>query len=501
MKRFTSRIFCLMLALLMCLGAMIACADNTEQDEQKTPNQDQTQQNPGVEQDPDDPDQVDYLLTLPQYNFNNEEFVILCRADKEYEMDVAENGTGDLVNDAVFARNARVEEQYNVQICSAPVTGTWQQRSTFMSHVTNAVASGSQDYHLIAGYMAYISELALDGNFYNLHTVETLDLSNEWWSQSFNENLTVYDKLYFADGDLSLTMWESLYAMYFNKQIAADHGIENLYEIVTDGNWTLERLREITETLYVDNGNDTVDMDDSYGMVINCHSARALVTTCDIPVTARNDDGGLDLVFYSEKTTDFFLQIYEFIHENEGVYMMSLTDDADYTDILAMFTDNQALFISGTLDQSAKLRRMETEFGIIPFPKYDEFQDDYLAHSYDGHSIFCIPASLVNTDMSGAMMDAMAAESKQSVVPEYYEVVLKGRTSRDEESAEMLDIIRNNLYFDFGFVYNNNLNKVWSQIGDMMERGQKIVASTFASQAPQYEKLLEGMMESFDMLP
>jgi hypothetical protein len=166
-----------------------------------------------------------------------------------------------------------------------------------------------------------------------------------------------------------------------------------------------------------------------------------------------------------------------------------------------MFTNNQTLFISGTLDQSAPLRGMDTPFGILPFPKYDSFQEDYLAHSYDGHSIFCIPASLVDTNMSGAIMDAMGVESKQHVVPQYYEVVLKSRTSRDEESAAMLDIIRENLYFDFGFVFNNKLNKTWSQIGDMMERGNTVVASTFAGQAPAFEVLLEQLLDDFDNLP
>jgi ABC-type glycerol-3-phosphate transport system substrate-binding protein len=496
MKKFV----CLILALLLCFGMLAACAeDGTEQPDSSnvTPTPDNTPE----QNDPEDAGEDDYFSKLPTYNFNNDECVILCREDKEYEVDTDEIGFGDLINDAVFSRNARIEEAYQVQIISEPVEGRWPNRSVFMGIVRNAVNTGSGDYDLIAGYMAYTAEMAQEGLFLNMYEVENLNLENAWWSQSFNENMTIYDKLYFVDGDLSLTMWESLYAIYFNKQLAEDHGVEDLYQIVKDDEWTLERLYEITEDLYVDNGNDVKDMDDQYGMVINCHSVRALVTTCDIPVTARNDDGGYDLVFYTEKTADFFLNVYDFIHGNDAVYMMSLADDADYTDIIRMFTSNQTMFISGTLDQSAPLRRMDTDFGILPFPKYDEEQETYLAHSYDGHSIFCVPSSLVDTRVPGAILDAMGAESKQSVVPQYYEVVLKGRTTRDEASRDMLDIIRENLYFDFGFVYNNNLNKVWSQIGDMMERGTQIVASSFASQSPAFEKLLEELLEKFEVLP
>ena len=496
------KLACLLLALVMCLGAVVACADEAEP-EQPSDQNNQTNTNTDTTPTPEEEedDTVDLLAQLPAYNFNGDEFVILCREDKEYEIDTKENGTGDLVNDAVFARNARIGELYNVDIVSAPIEGTWQQRATFMTHVRTSVAGGSDDYDLIAGYMAYISELAQDGNFHDLHQVDTLNLENEWWSQSFNENLTVYDKLYFADGDASLTMWESLYAMYFNKQIAENEGIDDLYEVVRDGDWTLEYLLELTENMYRDDdGNDVADMEDSYGMIINCHSVRALVTTCGIPVTERNEDDEIELVFYNERTTNFFLDVYHFIHENDGVYMMNLADDSDYTDILRIFTSDRALFISGTLDQSAVLRGMDTDFGIIPLPKYNDDQENYLAHSYDGHSIFCIPASLVDTKMSGAILDALGAESRQSVVPEYYEVVLKGRTSRDEESAEMLNIIRENLFFDFAFVHNNDLDKVWSQIGDMMEKNQKIVASSFAAKADGHQKLLEQLLEKYDAL-
>jgi hypothetical protein len=140
---------------------------------------------------------------------------------------------------------------------------------------------------------------------------------------------------------------------------------------------------------------------------------------------------------------------------------------------------------------------METNFGILPFPKYDEEQETYLSHSYDGHSIFAIPSSLVDTDMSGMIMEALGAESRYSVIPKYYDVVLKGRTTRDDESQEMLDIIRENLFFDFGFVHSVYLDRIYSHFGDLIKTGSNTFVSSHVSSEQQYISKLEEIMETY----
>ena len=488
------RLLCLALALCMCLSLLIACADDTEQPDDKLP-EEPTDEDGGDDGEEDaDPD---LLLGLPEMSFGGATFNILCRTDKEYEIDVADGSTADTINDAVFSRNARVEERYGVEIVSIPVNGTWNEQQTFISTLQNAVSAGSQDFHLVAGYLAYASSLAMNDCFYNLHEVNNVDFTNEWWSQSFVDNCTIYDCLYFADGDISLTMWESLYAMFFNKEIADAHGINNLYELASDGEWTMEELYTITEDFYEDNGNDAVDEEDLFGLIVNSHSLRAMVTTCDIPITERNAAGGYDLVFFSEKTINLFEELYDYVNTNDSVYMAAPADDSDYSDILKMFTGGRALFVTGTLDQSAKLRNMETNFGILPFPKYDGEQEEYLSHSYDGHSIFAIPSSLLNPDMSGMIMEALGAESRYSVIPKYYDVVLKGRTTRDDESQELLDIIRENLFFDFGFVHSVYLDRIYNHFGDLIKNKNNTFVSTHVASEDKYNTRLEEVMDAY----
>ena len=79
----------------------------------------------------------------------------------------------------------------------------------------------------------------------------------------------------------------------------------------------------------------------------------------------------------------------------------------------------------------------------------------------------------------------MGAESKFSVIPTYYDVVLKGRTTKDERDIPMLDIIRDNLGFDFAFAHLTALDFMWTSYG------QNLLTEASTSFLPQYEKNAE----------
>jgi len=196
--------------------------------------------------------------------------------------------------------------------------------------------------------------------------------------------------------------------------------------------------------------------------------------------------------------------LYSLIYENEGTWDSKIYRDEDYTEMIQMFTsENGALFMTGTLQNANQLRQAKMEFGILPFPKYDIDQETYLAHSYDGLSSFAIPACALEPAISAKVLDAMGAESKYSVIPAYYEVVLQGRIAQDADSKEMLNIIRQNLYFDFGFIYSNAL-KGSSQagpfafFGDELRAGRESLSSGWASAYETYEVKLGELIAKFN---
>ena len=498
------RLICILLVALMTVCLFAACNDPEEQGNQQNNNNNNNQTNQGNTQNPDD---LDYLLTVTPDNFYDQTITILCREDKAYETDVDEDASS-LMEKAVYDRNARVEEYLNVEIVGHPVPGSWPLRSQFIEILANAVATTDNSFQLAATHSNYMAGLTVNDQFWNIKTVEDkIDLNASWWSESWVENATIGGKLFFVTGDASLTMWEGLYAVFFNRQMANDRydEIGNLYQLVRDEEWTLETLAMLSD-IYIDDGNDVRDAADTYGLIINRHSMRTFITSCDLPLAERNEQGGFDLIFmdedHAEKVTNVYAALYNLIYNNEGTWDSKL-QDGDYTEMLQMFTaEDGALFMTGTLENANQIRQAKMEFGILPFPKYDIDQDTYLAHSYDGLSAFGIPACALDPAMSAKVLDALGAESKYSVVPAYHEVVLDGRIAQDADSKEMLGIIRQNLYFDFGFIYSDAL-KGSSQagpfafFGDELRAGRESLASGWASAYETYTTRLAELMAKF----
>ncbi len=503
-----TKLLCCLLAALLLVCTLAACADETpdtkDPTKEENKNDETDKKDEGKEEENDAP--PDYLLSVKQEDFFNDTITILCRVDKSYEIDI-EQDSGALVEKAVFDRNARVEEYLNVEIVGHPVNGSWQQQAEYMNILSQAVATTDNSFQLAATHSSYNARVTLNDQYWDLRKFEDqINLEAPWWSASWVENATVNNKLFYITGDVSLTMWEELYAVFFNRQIARDHAenVGDLYQTVRDGEWTLEKLAELSD-LYIDDGDDERDADDVYGLLINRHSMRTFVTSCDLPIAKRNDEGGFDLIFmddeHAEKVTDVYTQLYELIYENDGTWDSLLTD-GDYTEMLHIFTNDNALFMTGTLQNAATLRHADMEFGILPFPKYDLDQETYLSHSYDGLSSFAIPACATEPAMCAKVLDAMGAESKTSVIPAYYEVVLQGRVAQDAESKEMLNIIREHLYFDFGFIYSDALKYTggagpFALFGDALRNGSESLASSWASVSDGYFNQLQEIMDKF----
>ena len=147
-----------------------------------------------------------------------------------------------------------------------------------------------------------------------------------------------------------------------------------------------------------------------------------------------------------------------------------------------------------------RMRDSETAFGLIPWPKFDEGQKDFctLIHTTAGKGIV-IPASQNNMELAGAITEAMAAKSMYTLTPAYYNVALTYKYMRDNESAEMLDIILESRCFDLGLIY------AWgglsSGIHSIITNGKaENFASTWEKNATKFDTALDKTMTAYEEL-
>jgi hypothetical protein len=168
----------------------------------------------------------------------------------------------------------------------------------------------------------------------------------------------------------------------------------------------------------------------------------------DLPILTLGEEKSFDAI---SKACDLMYAPSAFnVHkELEGKF------DAIYQVTEKMFTENRSLFYWILLHDIEQFRNMDSEFGILPIPLYSSEQDSYqcTVNQYHGHAL-CVPSSVQNTERAGIILEALSAKSMYTVQPAYYDVSLKRKFTRDEQSGEMLDIIFATRVYDIGAIYN-----------------------------------------------
>lgn len=484
------RIFIVLLVLIMC-AAMFACAsergasDSTS--DQSTP---ASSENPGGDTSVTDT-VADYLDRLPDADYGNTDFNILIRTNKKWEM-YADDINGQTVNDAVYNRNLRVAEKYKVRLNMIDVAGDWNNRENFKKTVTASVLANDGMYDLVAGYMAYVPSLAVDGNFLDLNCIDTIDMSNVWWADGFVENNTVNGKLFYAVGDISLTMWDGLFSIFFNKDMAESHGVGNLYDAVRDKAWTLEKMLQLSTNIYSDSdSNADKSGGDTFGFVTYATGLRPMVYTSGLRICQVNDDGTAAMTLNGEKYINLYNTMYQALINTNDSFYTSVSDG------YKVFSEQRALFYTARNWDAESLRQLEVNFGILPFPLYDEAQENYISVTDDACSMFSVVTTAKNPEMSGRLLEALSAESASAIIPEYYDSILKYRNTTDEDSALMLDLLRETLFIDFGYVHSNTIGGPFQFFSDALGTGQASITGVFKAQNISYQKKLDQMMQAY----
>ncbi len=404
--------------------------------------------------------------------------------------------TGDVVDDAVYHRNMSVEERLNVKLEAFTPFG-WQNYGQAVTQIRASVQAGDDEYQIIAGYSAPIPALVADKILNNLHEVPYVEVNQPWWAQSIVNDLTVKGHLDFLCGDIALTMLESSYTMAINFAIAENYGITDIYETVLSGAWTIDKLKELSSLVSEDtNGDGKKDSEDVNGLLVGgelSNDADSFMQGSLITLTSRDENDLPVLDADLEKLATLTEKVYALFYENEGAVVDPKINAYE------LFPEDKALFSPSYLSfYHNDYREMESDYGILPYPKFDENQEKYSTRVQDGVSIWAIPITVQNLECTGATLEAMAAESYRTVTPAYFETALKSKYSRDEQSLEMLDIIRDGVMFNFEIIYNNQMGSPWNIMRDLMTSKKKDFASTWASKEKNYRSSLEKLIKNFE---
>ncbi len=431
-------------------------------------------------------------------DYKGVEFVILSREETAYEV-FAEDLTGEAVNDAVYERNKKADEKFNVKVKVVPSPGAWSLRTEFMNVVSSVVLAGDSAYDMVSSHMGYMINLAVDGYGYNLLDLPHTDFDAEWWSHQYFTDCAINGKVFCGVGDIVLSLYENMMCVFFNKSLVTDYKIEDPYETVKAGKWTLDLLMKYAESCAKDlNGDGKMeDTVDQFAYITNAHSNRLFQVSLDLQIAKRDK---ADKLVYNLSGNEKFQNAYEKLNKLEnatpGCYL--LRDSSDGTDTVPIFTSERCLFISTRIGLANQMREMKSEYGIIPFPKWDENQQNYRTGFCDNMSVVFVPKTVKDPDMAGNVMEALCIWGKTDITPVYYETTLKAKYFSDAVSAEMLDLIRQTAVFDVIMVYNMPLSYPYSSISGWLQNKEDSIQSLIAEKQTTIEKNLETLYEKID---
>jgi len=365
------------------------------------------------------------------------------------------------LNDALYNRTLYVEERLNCDITFEVGAGNADKVGDKVMIMLN---SGDDTYQIIAFQAARTMNLALDGYLYDLRSLEDtyIDFDAPWWAMEELADLAVDEKTYALAGALSLSMLRSVHATFYNKSIAEDYKLENLYDVVREGRWTIDYQAELVASVYKDlNGNSIRDEEDIFGFGTPGYWATdSYWAAFDLDVLTMGDDGKFYISLDQDKVYSGVAKLYSLCFENNG----SLDTEVEVAteDLHNIFASDRLLFLTSKVcsAETIELRNMASDYGILPMPKYDENQKEYGSMPFELFSMFSVPITAQNPSELTAVLELMCAESWRKVIPTYSDVVLKGKYLNDPESREMFELIIDSIRVEAGLLYCYQIDEI-----------------------------------------
>lgn len=467
MKRILKNGVALLLALLMVLPVLASCSDKKgpSTDTGKNTEAGDPNSDPGNNGGDDTEKEV---VVLPDIDYKGKDFRILMRDNDYYyhDMEVEEkilNTTGaNKVDEAVYYRNRAVEKRLGVTINVEKQSGFGN--SLDPSGVRAVLRDGS--YDLIADHGRSLFTYVMEGSFKNWYDLKWVDLTKSWWSQGMISDFSIQDNLWCLTGDLSYQGIGATVAMVMNKRLQNELMLDDPYPAVLNNAWTFEMFSEMVKAAKTDSDDTNLSPEngDMTGyMTTQWRGPMTSLYSAGIRAVKFNEDGALQITVNSPKTILLFDDYFKLTDRNNcKLYLGNMPGNFYKT-----FANGNVLFIDTRLYDIGKVIENEfLDYGILPWPKYDEEVDEYYAWVDAVANVFGIPANKTDEEYEfiSAVLEALSAEGQSRVIPAFYEDTLQKRYAQNSESFRALELIRAGRVFDLATYMADDMG-VLSRVG------------------------------------
>ena len=460
-----SKVLALLMVLAMLVTSFAACnKGSTDPEETSTqPEEEESSQELGTTK-PSILDGVSFEgKVLYVLNGANSEF-------KEYEDEIDENA--DLLDQMVFKRcdYAETRLKLKTQWTSSSSAGS---ATKFVEEAERENRNGGK-YDIIMNKSTYSAGLMTRGVLSNLLQYPYLDFESDGWATSMIDDVSVNGKLYYATGDISVSLLFMTSVVFFNKDMVKTFDIdqkiqekwemEDLYELVENGKWTLDKMITLTEGIYLDtNKSGRKDSGDRVGfntyktLLENFYYGGGYTTLVSEGGAFAISESFLDATMMG----DLLETINGFMHDTNGGGVL----ETGYDPTRLNFSAGSVLFSMAPASHAYNTHSNaeSLDYGVLPIPKHSETQSNYACTQSFPYNMFSIASQAKNPVPASAFMQALSEESYEVTRPAIFDKMMKGRYAEAPEDAAMWNYAIDSNVFDAGRVFQDLFHEPTSQ--------------------------------------
>ena len=462
-------------AILILLLIFISCAANQQQNPIDT-----NAANININEETTE---INYYRNIPAgTNYDGYTFNILQFDHHEWLLYIEiDEFNGEVLNDAAYTRNLEVCQLLGIEINTIKT-------SDILNKMKRSNTAGDNSYDLIIPWISEnFSAAMIENQVYDWNKIPVVELKAPWYIQSANDMCNVNGKQYYVVSPLTYTNQQHS-RMMFNKELFVDLGLEYPYQLVYDGKWTYEALYKYINNSYADlNGDGKKDDSDRFGINAYPVECASLIRLWGgFPINIGPD--GFTLNLFNDKLA------------SAADKVAALCASVDYIPEKTGFT--KRIFHGGNVlfamysSHPMGLRDIEFDFGYLPYPKYDEAQNDYI--TYGGGGFMAVPISKPENELErvGVIFEALSAASYKHVTDAFVLHYMEGKVIRDEDSVNMYRICRRTETYDRASIFDITGVINGKYYTELVTTDTANLASQYEKYRPQLEQSLKDLYEA-----
>lgn len=447
------KIISLILVLIICLSALASCGSGAE-----TPNGDdeQTTTSPKQEETTELETKEEIHPEIAKQDYGEEfYFTIMTHVNQPDYYWVKEPQNNNL-SDAIFNRQLYIQDYLGVEMFGTPQSDP----NLYVSDFQTAVKNQDDSVHMLLSHCSTAIDGFITGNYFmDYNDMTSINLDADYWNYDFMDQISVNGHMYLGYSDFNIIRTN---VVAFNKEMLSMYGDsigEPLYDIVKDYRWTLDKMIAISDLVYIDTTADGKTIDDTFGLSSDYEVPYAsLLQACNINIIEPNEKGVYLISVYNDKNKEKTATLVDKLFN-------LVRSDSAYFDADPSFAPPASVFVSGRalmyLARTTTLQGFlddDIDFGVLPYPMYDEAQKDVGYRSLQWGGYICVPSYLKNPEMVFETLEMLAFASEPVTVA-YYEKLLGKQVADAPDDRLMLDIVWESACSDFGLTYGSATGK------------------------------------------